>query len=268
MTIKLGICGAAGRMGKTILEVCKNIKDVKICAAIEHPDSPYIGHDAGEVAGIGNLGVQITDSISSSSNKVDVFIDFTLADSVIQNINECESLGCSMVIGTTGLNDEAKARIQSAAKNISIVFAPNMSIGVNLCFRLLEVAASTIGKDADVEIVEAHHRDKKDAPSGTAIRMGEIIASTTDRDLKDCAIYGREGTSESRDKNSIGFETIRAGDIIGDHTVIFATTGERIEISHKATSRKNFANGAVRAALWLADKDKGLFDMQDVISLK
>ena len=166
------------------------------------------------------------------------------------------------------LNEENINFIIQASKLIPIVQSANMSIGVNLCFKLLETASNVIGKDADVEIIEAHHRDKKDAPSGTAIRMGEIVAEMTDRNLKDCAVYGREGITDSRDKNSIGFETIRAGDIVGDHTVIFATAGERVEITHKATSRKTFANGAVRAAQWLADKEKGLFDMQDVLNLK
>ena len=268
MTVKIGVCGAAGKMGKAIIEVCKETNGVEIVAAIEHIDSRHIGIDAGEVAGIGKLGIEIKDDILSIVNEVDVMIDFTLATSVIQNIDNCISSNCKMVIGTTGLNDKDQAKLKSAANEIAIVFAPNMSIGVNLCFKLLETASNVIGKDADVEIIEAHHRDKKDAPSGTAIRMGEIVAEMTDRNLKDCAVYGREGITDSRDKNSIGFETIRAGDIVGDHTVIFATAGERVEITHKATSRKTFASGAVRAAQWLADKEKGLFDMQDVLNLK
>ena len=268
MTVRVGVCGAAGRMGRVILKVCKETDGVEIGAAIEHIESPHIGIDAGELAGIGKLGIEITDDILSIVNKVDVMIDFTLATSVIQNIDKCISSNCKMVIGTTGLNDKDQAKLKSATNEIAIVFAPNMSIGVNLCFKLLETASNVIGKDADVEIIEAHHRDKKDAPSGTAIRMGEIVAEMTDRNLKDCAVYGREGITDSRDKNSIGFETIRAGDIVGDHTVIFATAGERVEITHKATSRKTFANGAVRAAQWLANKEKGLFDMQDVLNLK
>jgi 4-hydroxy-tetrahydrodipicolinate reductase len=268
MTVRVGVCGAAGRMGRVILEVCKETDGVEIGAAIEHIESPHIGIDAGELAGIGKLGIEITGDILSIMNKVDVMIDFTLATSAIQNIDKCLLSNCKMVIGTTGLNDKDQAKLKSAANEIAIVFAPNMSIGVNLCFKLLETASNVIGEDADVEIIEAHHRDKKDAPSGTAIRMGEIVAEMTDRNLKDCAVYGREGTTDSRDKNSIGFETIRAGDIVGDHTVIFATAGERVEITHKATSRKTFASGAVRAAKWLVDKEKGLFDMQDVLNLK
>ena len=185
MTVRVGVCGAAGRMGRVILEVCKETDGVEIGAAIEHIESPHIGIDAGELAGIGKLGIEITDDILSIVNKVDVMIDFTLATSVIQNIDKCISSNCKMVIGTTGLNDKDQAKLKSAANEIAIVFAPNMSIGVNLCFKLLETASNVIGEDADVEIIEAHHRDKKDAPSGTAIRMGEIVAVMTDRNLKD-----------------------------------------------------------------------------------
>tara|TARA_B100001250_G_scaffold414112_1_gene450745 strand:- start:561 stop:1367 length:807 start_codon:yes stop_codon:yes gene_type:complete len=268
MTVKIGVCGAAGKMGKAILEVCKETDEVEIGAAVEHPDSSKIGMDAGEVAGIGKIGIKIVNDITSIVNQVDVVIDFTLATSVIQNIDKCLSSNIKMVIGTTGLNEKDHLRIKSAANEIAIVFAPNMSVGVNLCFKLLEMASSVIGKDADVEIIEAHHRDKKDAPSGTAIRMGEIVAETTERNLKNCAVYGREGITGPRDMKTIGFETIRAGDIVGDHTVVFAATGERVEITHKATSRKTFASGAVRAAQWLISKKKGLFDMQDVLNLK
>ncbi len=266
--VKVGICGAAGRMGKTILEVCNGNDDVEIAAAIEYSGSPLLGLDAGEVAGIGKLGVNITDDILSVADQLDVMIDFTLASSLPANVQKCISANCKMVIGTTGLSNEDHELIISASNKVAIVFAPNMSIGVNLCFKLLEMASQVIGGDADIEIIEAHHRDKKDAPSGTAIRMGEVIANTLGRNLKKCAVYGREGITGARDKNTIGFETIRAGDIVGDHTVMFATAGERIEISHKATSRKTFANGAVRAAQWLVEKDNGLFDMQDVLNLR
>lgn len=268
MSVRVGVCGAAGRMGKTILEVCNDTDGVEVTAAIEYSESPMLGIDAGEVAGIGKLGVVISDDISSVADQVDVMIDFTFAASVAANIKKCVASNCKMVIGTTGLSEEDHAQIKTASENIAIVFAPNMSIGVNLCLKLLEMAAQVIGHDADIEIIEAHHRHKKDAPSGTAIRMGQVVADTLGRDLKDCAVYGREGITGERDKNTIGFETIRAGDIVGDHTVMFATEGERVEITHKASSRKTFANGAVRAAQWLADKDKGLFDMQDVLDLK
>jgi len=268
MMVRVGVCGAAGRMGKTILDVCKETDGVEVTAAIEYSESPMLGIDAGEVAGIGKLGVLITDDISSIADQVDVIIDFTFAASVSANIKKCVSSSVKMVIGTTGLTDEDHEQIKLASNKIAIVFAPNMSIGVNLCLKLLEMASQVIGNDADIEIIEAHHRHKKDAPSGTAIRMGEVVANTLDRNLKDCAVYGREGITGERDKNTIGFETIRAGDIVGEHTVMFATDGERVEISHKATSRKTFGSGAVRAAQWLATKKYGLFDMQDVLNLK
>ena len=268
MAVRVGVCGAAGRMGKTILEVCNDNDGVEVTAAIEYSESPMLGLDAGEVAGLGKLGVKITDDIAAVADQVDVIIDFTLATSVAANIQKCVASGCKMVIGTTGLSQGDQNLIKSASEKIAIVFAPNMSIGVNLCFKLLEIAAQVIGDDTDIEIIEAHHRHKKDAPSGTAIRMGEVVANTIGRDLKECAVYGREGITGARDKKTIGFETIRAGDIVGDHTVMFAAEGERVEITHKASSRKTFASGAVRAARWLADKETGLFDMQDVLNLK
>jgi len=195
------------------------------------------------------------------------FVDFTIAASVPGTVDRCHAAGRNMVIGTTGLNDAQKDEIRKASGDIAIVFAPNMSIGVNLCFKLLETAARVIGPDADIEIIEAHHREKKDAPSGTSLRMGEVIAGVLGRDLRECAIYGREGNTGTRDRNTIGFETIRAGDIVGEHTVMFATTGDRVEISHKATSRKTFASGAVRAARWVSKKSSGLYDMLDVLEL-
>jgi len=267
MSVRIGVCGAAGRMGKTITEVCKDTDGVEITAAVEYKESPMLGMDVGDVAGLGKLGVLITDNIEGVADNVDVMIDFTFAASVTANIKKCVETNTKMVIGTTGLTSADHEQIKAAANKIAIVFAPNMSIGVNLCLKLLEMAAQVIGDDADIEIIEAHHRHKKDAPSGTAIRMGEVVANTLGRNLKDCAVYGREGITGERDKNTIGFETIRAGDIVGDHTVMFATEGERVEITHKASSRKTFANGAVRAAQWLANKDKGLFDMQDVLNL-
>ena len=267
MAIKIGVCGAAGRMGKTILEVCNEIDDINVAAAIEYKGSSMIGIDAGEQAGIGKIGVAITDDIAKVADQFDVLIDFTIASSLTENIEKCHAAGKRMVIGTTGLDDEQKELINKVAEDIAIVFAPNMSIGVNLCLKLLEMAAQVIGEESDIEIIELHHRHKKDAPSGTALRMGEVIADTLGRNLKECAVYGREGVTGERDKNTIGFETIRAGDIVGEHTVMFASAGERVEITHKATSRKTFASGAVRAAQWLADKDKGLFDMQDVLGI-
>ena len=266
--VRVGVCGAAGRMGKTILEVCHDNAGMSIGAATEHPDSPMLGIDAGNVAGIGELNVSIVSDISQVVDDFDVLIDFTFADATIANLKTCRAAGKRMVIGTTGLNESQQAEIRAASQDCALVFAPNMSIGVNLCFKLIEMAAEIIGEDTDIEIIEAHHNQKKDAPSGTAVRMGEIIAAVLDRDLKECAVYGREGLGAARDPKSIGFETIRAGDIVGDHTVLFASAGERIEITHKASNRKTFASGAVRAAKWLIQQENGLYDMQDVLGLK
>lgn len=268
MAVQIGVCGAAGKMGKAILAVCDQTDNIAVAAAIEHSESSMLGADAGIVAGIGELGIPISDDIAAAADQVDVIIDFTHASSVALNLQQCVAKNCKMVIGTTGLTDHDHEQIKQAADQIAIMVAPNMSIGVNLCLKLLQMAATVIGHEADIEIIEAHHRHKKDAPSGTALAMGEVIAAQLGRDLKSCAVYGREGHTGARDKNSIGFETIRAGDIVGEHTVMFATDGERVEIAHKATSRKTFATGAIKAALWLMDKQHGLFDMQDVLGLK
>lgn len=268
MTTRIGICGAAGRMGRAILESCAQADGVKVTAAIEHADSPKLGIDSGELAGLGANGVRIVADLATVIDKLDVLIDFTLPEATMANVKLCHAAGKRLVIGTTGLNDSQKLQIKSAAADIAIMFSPNMSIGVNLCFKLAELAAMAIGETSDIEIIEAHHRMKKDAPSGTALRLGEIIASTLGRDLKDCAVYGREGITGERDRKTIGFETIRAGDIVGDHTVLFGLFGERVEITHKASSRHAFASGAVHAARWLMQKDSGLYDMQDVLGLR
>lgn len=264
---RIAVCGAAGRMGKTIIEVCHARDRVELAAAIEHADSPAIGMDAGEVAGVGKKNVTIVSSVRDVIDDFDVLIDFTSPDATISNIEACHTAGKRMVIGTTGFDDAGKLVLKSAANDIAIVFAPNMSIGVNLVFKLVQLAAEIIGNESDIEIIEAHHNQKKDAPSGTAVRMGEIIAETLGRDLKDCAVYGREGQTGPRDRKTIGFETIRAGDIVGDHTALFASDGERVEITHKASSRKTFAGGAVRAAEWVMNKKNGLYDMQQVLGL-
>jgi len=196
-----------------------------------------------------------------------VLIDFTRPGPTLANLEICRSAGRRMVIGTTGFSEAQKAKIAAAANDIGVVFAPNMSVGVNLCLKLLDMAARVLGDEVDVEVIEAHHRHKVDAPSGTALRMGEVVAAALGRDLGSCAVYGREGHTGERDRRTIGFETIRAGDIVGDHTVLFAGTGERVEITHKASSRMTFANGAVRAAGWLMAQPAGLFDMQDVLGL-
>lgn len=268
MTTRIAVCGAAGRMGKAILEVCAQTEGVKATAAIEQAGSPKLGMDAGEVAGMGTNGVHIVADLSSVLDHFDVLIDFTVPEATLANLKLCHAAGKRIIIGTTGFNDSQKVMIQSTSADIAIVLSPNMSIGVNLCFKLTELAASIIGENTDIEIIEAHHRMKKDAPSGTAVRLGEIIADTLGRDLKECAVYGRQGITGERDRKTIGFETIRAGDIVGDHTVLFAASGERIEITHKASSRHAFASGAVRAAHWLMMKDSGLYDMQDVLGLR
>ncbi len=267
--IKVGITGASGRMGRALIEAVHNAEGMVLGAAIERPGSSVIGADAGEVAGIGRLDIAVVDSLAQVIGNIDVLIDFTRPEVTLANLAICQKAGRRMVIGTTGFTDEEKQRISEAAQDIAIVFAPNMSVGVNLCFRLLDIAARIMGDTVDIEIIEAHHRHKLDAPSGTALRMGEVVAGALGRDLKECAVYGREGrSSEERDRKTIGFETIRAGDIVGEHTVMFADIGERVEITHKASSRMTFANGAVRAAGWLMQRGDGLFDMQDVLGLR
>jgi len=261
------ITGAAGRMGRNLLDSVKNTDNANLYAAIERPDGSFIGLDAGEMAGIGNMGKSITGSLEQVASTNNICIDFTLPHVTLNNIKVCVSNGTKMVIGTTGLTDEEKQILVQASKTIPIVFAPNFSVGVNLSFKLLEVAAKVLGDDVDIEIIEAHHRHKVDAPSGTALGMGEVIADTLGRDLNECAVYGRQGQTGERDRKTIGFETIRAGDIVGEHTALFAGIGERIEITHKASSRMTFANGAVRAALWLENQPAGLYTMRDVLDL-
>lgn len=266
--VKVGIVGANGRMGKTLIEAVVQAEGAEVAAAVVHPESSLVGADAGEIAGVGKLGVVAQDNLAAVINDFDVLIDFTSIEMTLDNIEQCRAAGKSIVIGTTGFNDEQKAQLNAASKEIPVVFAPNMSVGVNLTLKLLEMTAKVIGDDTDIEIIEAHHRHKVDAPSGTAVRMGEVIADALGRDLKECAVYGREGQEGPRKKDTIGFETIRAGDIVGDHTVMFATDGERVEITHKASSRMTFAKGAVRASKWLGDKSAGMYDMQDVLDLK
>ncbi len=262
------ITGAAGRMGRNLITAVYEAEGGNLTAATERRGSSMIGVDAGELAGLEKNNVALIDDINNALDQFDVCIDFTAPAVTIENIKACRSAGRKMVIGTTGFTDDQKQMIQDAAQDIAIVFAPNMSVGVNLTFKLLDIAARVLGDSVDIEVIEAHHRHKVDAPSGTALRMGEVVADALGRDLKDCAVYGREGQTGERDRQTIGFETIRAGDIVGEHTVMFADIGERVEITHKASSRMTFANGAVRAAQWLNDHDKGLFDMQDVLGLR
>ncbi len=262
------INGAAGRMGRTLMEACIQYPGLTLAGAIERPGSDVIGRDAGLLIGPESLGISVSDSLESITGKYDVVVDFTRPESTLNLLKICGQLQKSMVIGTTGFTDAQTSEIQALADKAGVVFAPNMSVGVNLCFKLLDIAAKALGDDVDIEIIEAHHRDKVDAPSGTALRMGEVVADALGRDLAKDAVYGREGITGERDRKTIGFETIRAGDIVGEHTVMFAGEGERIEITHKATSRMNFAKGAMRAAAWLSNQPPGLYDMQDVLGLK
>lgn len=264
----IAITGAAGRMGKALIEAVTKSEQCQLTVALERPGSSVIGVDAGELAGVGKLGVKVTDDLSKVSNDFDVLIDFTRPEVTLNNLNICRDRGKRIVIGTTGFDDAGKQAITAAAQKIAVVFAPNMSVGVNLCFKLLDLAARVMGDYTDIEVIEAHHRHKIDAPSGTALRMGEVVANALGRDLKECAVYGREGNTGERERKTIGFETIRAGDIVGEHTVMFADIGERVEITHKASSRMTFANGAVRAAGWLMQQPHGQFDMQDVLGLR
>jgi 4-hydroxy-tetrahydrodipicolinate reductase len=266
--MRVAVVGAAGRMGKNLIEAVGMTKGLELTAATEHPDSSLIGADAGEVAGVGKLGVTIAADLAAVVNDFDVVIDFTGLAPTLNHLSICREHGKKIVIGTTGFDDAQKAQIADASKDIGVVFAPNMSVGVNLCFKLLDMAARVMGDDCDIEIIEAHHRHKLDAPSGTAVRMGEVVADALGRDLAKVAVYGREGQTGERERETIGFETIRAGDVVGEHTVWFATEGERVEITHKASSRMTFAKGAARAAAWLESKDAGLFDMQDVLGLR
>lgn len=268
LVTNIAVTGAAGRMGRTLIEACNLAEAAVLTAAIERSGSPVKGSDAGEVAGLGANGIEIVDDLDKVVSDFDVLIDFTTPESTLKNLASCRAANKKIVIGTTGLSDDDKALIKEAANDIAIVFAPNMSVGVNLCLKLLDIAARVMNDDIDIEIIEAHHRHKVDAPSGTAIAMGEVVANALGRDLKDCAVYGREGHTGERERNTIGFETIRAGDIVGEHTVMFAGLGERVEITHKASNRMTFAKGAVTAAKWLMDNEKGLFDMQDVLGLR
>jgi 4-hydroxy-tetrahydrodipicolinate reductase len=265
--IKIAIAGSSGRMGRTLLESVFQSDDLALHAALEHSSSALLGKDAGELFGTA-CGVKVSADVAAALQGADVLIDFTRPEGTLHHLDICRRLGVNMVIGTTGFNAQQKAQLGAAAQHIGIVFAPNMSVGVNLVFKLLETASRVLAQGYDIEIIEAHHRHKVDAPSGTALGMGEVIAKTLGRDLAQCAVYGREGVTGERDPSTIGFATVRGGDIVGDHTVMFAGTGERIEIAHKASSRATFALGALRAARFLKEHPAGLYDMQDVLALK
>jgi len=266
--MRVAVIGASGRMGKNLITAIHEAQGVSLGAAVLKPGSSLIGADAGEIAGVGKIGVAAVAALADCVDDFDVLIDFTSPSLTLENAAFCAEHHKAIVVGTTGLNESEKAALNEAALHSAVVFAPNMSVGVNLTLKLLATAAQILGDDYDVEIAEAHHRHKVDSPSGTALRMGEVVAEALGRNLKDCAVYGREGLTGARTQKEIGFETIRAGDVVGEHSVWFATEGERIEIVHKASSRMTFAKGAVRAARWLEGKSAGMYDMQDVLDLK
>jgi len=262
--IRVGITGVNGRMGKALVQACQSRDDLRLISATVRPGSDLTGADAGQLAGIPSLGVPVRESLEDD---LDVVIDFTLPDATVANVQWCRRHGKPIVIGTTGFEPRQREEIEEAAADIPIVLAPNMSVGVNLCFNLVEIAARAVGASSDIEILEAHHRHKADAPSGTALKLGEKVAGALDRRLEEVAVYERHGHTGPRPRDAIGFATVRGGDIVGEHTVLFASEGERIEITHKATSRLNFAHGALRAAGWLVGQAAGLYDMQDVLGL-
>ncbi|MFS2222941.1 4-hydroxy-tetrahydrodipicolinate reductase [Pantoea sp. B65] len=265
--IRIAIVGADGRMGRQLIQATQQAAGVRLGAALTRSGSSLVGSDAGELAGIGVIGIKVGDNPDAVVNDFDILIDFTRPEGTLEYLAFCRQHQKAMVIGTTGFDDAGKAAIKQASADIGIVFAANFSVGVNLVLKLLEKAAKVMGDYADIEIIEAHHRHKVDAPSGTALAMGEAIADAMDWDLKQHAVYAREGYTGERAAHSIGFATVRAGDIVGEHTAMFADIGERVEITHKASSRMTFANGAVRAAQWLNDRKTGLYDMRDVLSL-
>jgi 4-hydroxy-tetrahydrodipicolinate reductase len=267
MTHHIAVAGASGRMGQMLVDAIRAADDCQLSGALDVAGSPSIGIDPGAASGQ-LTGTLITADLRAGLAHSQVLIDFTRPEGTLAHLQLCRELGVAMVIGTTGFSAAQKAEIAAAAKDIAIMLAPNMSVGVNVTLKLLEMAAKAMPTGYDIEIVEAHHRHKVDAPSGTALKMGEVMAEALGRELKDCAVYTREGITGARDPSSIGFATIRGGDIVGDHTVLFAGIGERIEISHKSSSRVTYAQGALRAVRFLAGKKAGLYDMFDVLGLK
>jgi len=265
--LRVCVAGASGRMGQMLVDAVRQSGDCVLSGALDVAGSPAIGQDAGAFGGQ-RTGVAITDDLAQGLSGSQFLIDFTRPEGTLAHLRECARLGVGVVIGTTGFSEAQKAEIAAFARRIPIVFAPNMSVGVNVTLKLLEMAAKALSTGYDIEIIEAHHRHKVDAPSGTALKMGEVIADALGRDLKDCAVYAREGVTGERDPSSIGFATIRGGDIVGDHTVLFAGTGERIEITHKSASRATYAQGSLRAVRFLAGRGAGLYDMFDVLGLR
>ena len=262
--LRIAIAGASGRMGRMLIEAVLQADDCQLAGALDQPGSPALGQDASAFLGRPS-GVPVVSDLREGLAQAQVLIDFTRPEGTLAHLQVCRELGVKLVVGTTGFSEEQKAQIAQGAQDVAVVMAPNMSVGVNVVLRLLDMAARALNQGYDIEIIEAHHRHKVDAPSGTALKMGEVVAVALGRDLKDCAVYGREGVTGERDPSTIGFATVRGGDIIGDHTVLFAGTGERIEISHKSSSRAGYAQGSLRAARFLADKPSGLFGMDAVL---
>ncbi|MCW7536624.1 4-hydroxy-tetrahydrodipicolinate reductase [Aquabacterium sp. A7-Y] len=266
MNHRITIAGSSGRMGRTLIEAVLNADDCSLAGALDQPGSPAIGQEAGAFLGQ-SCGVAITADLRVGLQDAGYLIDFTRPEGTLAHLQVCRELGVKAVIGTTGFSDAQKAQIAEISRDIAIVMAPNMSVGVNVVLKLLDAAARALSEGYDIEIIEAHHRHKVDAPSGTALQMGEVVARALGRDLKQCAVYGREGVTGERDPSTIGFATVRGGDIIGDHTVLFAGTGERIEITHKSSGRATYAQGSLRAVRFLAGQASGLFDMSDVLGM-
>ena len=261
---RIGVLGAGGRMGRILVQAVKEA-GYQLAAAVERPESSLIGADAGEVAGIGAVGVKIVGNLQDVLKDCDVMVDFTAPLATAQHLKLCREAGVAIVIGTTGMNDEQKAFLDESATQTPVVYAANYSVGVNVSIKLLELASKVFGDTVDIEVIEAHHRHKVDAPSGTALMMGEAIAGALGRDLKEDAVYCREGHTGPRERKSIGFQTIRGGDIVGEHTAMFIADGECVEITHKATNRMNFASGAIRAAAWVVGREARKYDMKDVL---
>ncbi len=264
--VKAIVVGAAGRMGNRIIHVLRETPDVILSQAIERPDHPSLGVDIGEVVGLGRLGIPLEDRIKKGAG--DVIINFSNPSASLESLEFAKENGLAIVIGTTGFNAEQMEKIRSSSRSVRCVLAPNMSVGMNLMFRIVQDVAKVLGQDYDIEILEAHHRLKKDSPSGTAVKLGELIASAIGRNLDQVGVYGRKGMIGERTREEIGMQVIRAGDIVGEHTVLFGGIGERLEITHRAHSRDNFARGAVKAALWVVGQPNGLYDMQDVLGLR
>ncbi len=266
MTMRIAVAGAGGRMGRMLVEAVLGAPDAELAGALDVPGSPAIGRDAADFLGR-QTGIRVTSSFDEALKNATHLIDFTRPEGTLTHLEQCEQRGIRAVIGTTGFDAAGKARIAQAGERIPVVFAPNMSVGVNVTLKLLEMAARILNTGYDIEIIEAHHRHKVDAPSGTALKMGEVIASALGRDLSKVAVYGREGVTGERDPSTIGFATVRGGDIVGDHTVLFAGTGERIEITHRSASRVTYAHGSLRACRFLNDRPSGLYDMQAVLGI-